>query len=109
LVAPDNGLEFHGGGTQITLQWEPAGSLAEDEWYAVSLRFMAGGVVQYSGNWTKEASWFVPQELYMKAGESERTFEWDVTVMKQTGTKPDGGREGVAVSATSEKRTFVWF
>jgi hypothetical protein len=109
LVAPDNGLEFRGGDTQITLRWEPTGLLAEDEWYAVSLRFMAGGIAQYSGTWTKETSWVVPNELYMKAGESERTFEWDVTVMKQTGTKPDGGREGVVVSATSEKHTFVWY
>jgi RNA polymerase subunit RPABC4/transcription elongation factor Spt4 len=108
-LSPDNGLEFRGGGTQITLRWEPAGSLAEDEWYALSLRFMAGGIVQYSGTWTKETSWMVPKELYMKAGESERVFEWDVTVMKQTGTKSDGGREGVAVSAPSETRAFFWY
>jgi hypothetical protein len=109
LLSPDNGLEFRGGGAQITLQWEPGGSLAEDEWYAVSLRFEAGGIEQYSGTWTKEASWVVPEELYMKAGESERAFEWDVTVMKQTGTKTDGGREGVAVSISSETWGFFWY
>jgi hypothetical protein len=109
LLSPDDGLEIRGGGTQITLQWAPAGTLAEDEWYALSLRFLANGVTQYSGTWTKEASWVVPQELYTKAGESERAFEWDVTVMKQTGTKPEGGREGVAISAPSEKRDFFWY
>jgi hypothetical protein len=30
-------------------------------------------------------------------------------VMKQTGTKPDGGRDGVAVSSSSETRTFFWY
>lgn len=109
LISPDNGLEIYGGGTQITLRWESAGVLAEDEWYAVSLRFLASGVTQYSGTWTKETSWIVPRELYTKAGESERVFEWDVTVMKQTGTKSDGGREGKAVSASSETRGFFWY
>jgi hypothetical protein len=109
LVSPDNGSEIRGGDTQITLRWESGGSLAEDEWYAVSLRFRASGTVQYSGTWTKETSWLVPRELYMKAGESERVFEWDVTVMKQTGTKADGGREGVALSAPSETRAFFWY
>ena len=109
LLSPGNGLEFRGGGAQITLRWEPAGALAEDEWYALSLRFRASGIVQYSGTWTKETSWVVPQELHMKAGESERAFEWDVTVMKQTGTKADGGRDGAAVSASSETRGFFWY
>lgn len=110
LLSPENGLEFRGGGgAQITLQWAPAGTLAEDEWYALSLRFQANGVTQYSGTWTKETSWIVPQELYTKAGESERLFEWDVIVMKQTGTKPEGGREGEAISARSETRDFFWY
>jgi hypothetical protein len=109
LLSPDNGLEIRGGGTQIMLRWEPAGSLAEDEWYALSLRFQASGITQYSGTWTKETSWIVPKELYTKAGESERVFHWDVTVMKETGTKPEGGREGVTVSAPSETRSFFWY
>jgi hypothetical protein len=109
LASPEDGLGIRGGGAQIMLRWEPAGSLGDDEWYAVSLRFTAGGVVQYSGTWTKETSWVVPKELYMKAGQSERAFQWDVTVMKQTGTKADGGREGVAVSAPSETRAFFWY
>lgn len=109
LVYPGDGLEIRGGGTQIVLQWEAAGTLAEDEWYALSVRFLAGGVMQYSGTWTKETSWFVPPDLYTRAGQSERVFNWEVTVMKQTGTKPDGGREGVALSAPSETRTFSWY
>jgi hypothetical protein len=109
LVSPEDGVEIRGGGAQIILRWEQAGTLGEDEWYALSLRFMAGGIPQYGGTWTKETSWVVPKELYMKAGQSERAFEWDVTVMKQTGTKADGGREGVAVSAPSETRAFFWY
>ncbi len=109
LLSPDDGFEFRGGGAQIQLQWAPAGVLAEDEWYALSLRFKADGVTQYSGTWTKDSSWIVPRDLYTKAGQSERVFEWDVTVMKQTGTKPDGGRDGVAISAPGQTRDFFWY
>lgn len=109
LISPENGLEIRGGDAQIVLRWEPVGSLAEDEWYALSLRFRADGVVQYSGTWTKETSWIVPANLYTRAGQTERVFEWDVMVMKETGTRPDGGREGVALSAPSETRTFAWY
>lgn len=102
-------MEFHGQGSRIELSWESAGGLADDEWYGLSLRFLAGGIMQYSGTWTKEMSWVVPSELYAKAGQSKRAFQWDVTVMKQTGTKPTGGREGVPLAPASETRTFFWY
>ena len=109
LLLPEDQAEFYGSGSQIKLSWEPVGVLAEDEWYALSVRFQAGGTVQYSGTWTKETSWVVPSDVYNRAGQSERAFQWDVTVMKQTGTKPDGGRQGVPLGPTSETRTFFWY
>ena len=102
-------MEFHGGGSQIVLSWEAVGTLAEDEWYGLSLRFLAGGVLQYSGTWTKETSWIVPPDLYRRAGQVERAFQWDVTIMRETGAKPEGGRDGVPVAPTSETRTFYWY
>jgi len=109
LVWPDNGVEIGGSDAHITLRWQSAGALAEDEWYALSLRFSAGGITHYSGTWTKETSWVVPTELFTKAGQAERIFKWDVTVMRQTSTKADGGREGVTISPTSETRAFFWY
>jgi len=41
LVWPDNGVEIGGSDAHITLRWQSAGALAEDEWYALSLRFSA--------------------------------------------------------------------
>ncbi|MGC8786864.1 MAG: zinc ribbon domain-containing protein [Anaerolineae bacterium] len=109
LIGPENQAEFHGGDAQIQLTWTPVGALAEDQWYALSLRFTADGIVHYSGTWTKETNWLVPRELYTKAGQSERAFQWDVTVMRQTGIKADGGLEGVALSPPSETRIFFWY
>ncbi len=108
LIEPVDGREFGGPDSQIWLSWEPVGALAEDEWYAVSLRYYAGGALQYSGTWTKEVRWRVPRELYQKPDPLRPEFEWDVRVMRQTGTKPDGGREGVPRSQTSEVRRFTW-
>jgi len=109
LLGPGNESEFHGRDSRIELAWQAAGLLAEDEWYALSLRFLAGGVVQYSGTWTKETSWIVPLELYNRAGQVEREFQWDVTVVKETGTTPDGSRDGDPQSATSETRVYSWY
>ena len=109
LLGPDNQEEFRGGGSRIKLSWEPVGVLAENDWYALSVRSLADGVVQYNGTWTKDTFWVLPDALYTKAGQRERAFQWDVTVMRQTGNKPDGGRTGVELSATSESRTFFWY
>jgi hypothetical protein len=108
LLGPPDQAGFYGRSTQIVLSWATAGALEEDEWYGVSLRFWAAGAQQYSGTWTKETSWPVPSALYNQAGHDERAFVWDVTVMRQTGTGPQGGREGVAIGPVSETRTFYW-
>jgi hypothetical protein len=75
----------------------------------VSITFAAAGTVQYDGNWTKDSSWVLPPGLYARAGQNERGFSWQVTVMKQTSTRADGGREGVAVSPASLRRSFFWY
>lgn len=108
LIGPADGQEFAGPDSQIWLSWEPMGVLAEDEWYAVSLRYYASNVIHYAGTWTKETRWLVPRELYQKPDPAHPSYEWDVTLMRQTGTKPDGGREGVALSQPSEVRKFTW-
>jgi RNA polymerase subunit RPABC4/transcription elongation factor Spt4 len=109
LLWPEDQVEFRGRSSRIELSWESAGVLADDEWYGLSVRFLAGGMMQYSGTWTKETSWVVPAALHTKAGQIERAFQWDVTIMKQTGIKPDGGRDGVPLAPTSETHTFFWY
>ena len=108
LSGPDDGSHFQGRKTEIILSWEGIGSLGEDEWYGVSLRFWAEDRVNYSGAWVKELQWRVPKELHHSPDPERPEFQWDVTVMRQTGTKPDGGRDGVSVSPVSETRVFYW-
>jgi len=108
LTGPDDGQEFTGPDTKVWLSWETKEALAEDEWYAVSLRYYANQTTRYSGTWTKDTRWLVPRELYQKPDPAHPDYEWDVVVMQQTGTKPDGGREGVVRSQSSETRRFSW-
>ena len=108
LSGPDDGSRFQGRNTEIILSWEAVGSLGEDEWYDVSLRHWAEERMHYSGAWVKELQWQVPKELHRSPDPGQPGFQWDVAVMRQTGTKPDGGRDGVPMSPTSETRVFYW-
>ena len=108
LLAPPHQAEVSGPEAPLNLSWQPVGTLAEDEWYGVSLRYWADERTQYTGAWVKETTWRVPQDLFRKPDPARPAFEWDVRVMKKTGTRPDGGSEGVPLSPPGETRTFIW-
>jgi len=36
-------------------------------------------------------------------------FRWDVTVVRHTGTRPDGKPDGIAISPMSATRSFFWY
>lgn len=108
LLGPAEGEQFGGSESQIWLSWQAAGELAADAWYSVSLRYVANGATQYHGTWQKETRWRVPAELHQKSDPAQPDYLWDVTIMRQTGARPDGGRQGVPISETSETRRFIW-
>lgn len=108
LLGPASGAEFGGADASVVLSWEPVGELAEDEWYSVNLRYQANNQTNYDGTWTKETSWRLPSHLFRKPDPATSGFEWDVRVMQRTGSRPDGGNQGVPVSAPGEVRTFQW-
>jgi len=107
LLGPEDGTVFVGEAEKIVLRWEPVGVLAEDEWYAVSLRYLQGGQLQYSGHHVKESEWQLPAEFFFaKADPPERAYQWDVTVIRvESGPK---GETGTDISPRSEARTFYW-
>jgi hypothetical protein len=107
LLMPENGKVFVGENEKIVLQWESVGVLAEDEWYAVSLRYLEGGQLQYSGHQVNKNEWELPAEFFFaKADPPERAYQWDVTVIRvESGPKGDIGSE---ISPRSEPWTFYW-
>jgi RNA polymerase subunit RPABC4/transcription elongation factor Spt4 len=107
LLGPQDGTVFVGEAEEIVLRWGSVGVLAEDEWYAVSLRYLQGGQLQYSGHQVKENEWQLPAEFFFaKADPPERAYQWDVTLIRvESGPK---GEIYTDISPRSESRTFHW-
>jgi hypothetical protein len=107
LLGPKDGTIFIGEAEKIVLRWEPVGMLAEDEWYSVSVRYLQGGQLRYSGHRVKENKWQLPAEFFFaKADPPERAYQWDVTVIRvESGPKGDIGTD---ISPKSESLTFYW-
>jgi LysM repeat protein len=108
LLAPADGQVFRGMDAVIVLNWASVGILAEDEWYVLRLRYEAEGVDQPPNVWTKTTSWRVPAGLSPPSDAEARLVRWDVTVMCQTHTAPDGTPAGVDISLVSDTRGFYW-
>lgn len=125
LLDPAEGETFRGEEADIVLNWASVGILAEDEWYILRLRLMSEPVYQHPSVWTKVTSWRVPASLYpsallrtdpsttLRTGPSveaeSHLFRWDVTVVRHTGTRPDGQPDGIAISPMSAIRSFFWY
>jgi tetratricopeptide (TPR) repeat protein len=109
LIGPENGHEFfEGDAARIILQWEPVGSLAENEWYQVVLRFFKLGEIQYGGTRLKESEWQVPAYFHGHADLPERAYYWDVTVVQVDKDSSDGTETCIGQSPSSETWTFYW-
>jgi LysM repeat protein len=133
LLDPAEGEVFRGKEADIVLNWASVGILAEDEWYILRLRLMTEPVYQHPSVWTKVTSWRVPASLHplalpfdpstglrtssaqdklrtsLSAEAESHLFRWDVTVVRHTGTRPDGKPEGIAISPMSATRSFFWY
>jgi len=117
LLDPAEGEIFRGEEAGIVLNWASVGILAEDEWYILRLRLMAEPIYQHPSVWTKTTSWRVPASLHPSAllktdlsvGAESYLFRWDVTVVRHTGTRPDGKPDGIAISPMSVTRSFFWY
>jgi LysM repeat protein len=94
-------------GEPIVLQWTSAGILAEDEWYALSLRYLGrreDGQPSEIVVYTRITSWRVPQGWAPAPQSLERRFEWMVQVVRRT----DLAVSPVPLSLASDVRRFRW-
>jgi LysM repeat protein len=91
----------------VVLQWASSGILAEDEWYAISLRYLgqrAGGQPSEIVVYTRITSWRVPEQWAPDPQASERRFEWRVQVVRRS----ELGESPAPLSVPSELRKFRW-
>lgn len=121
LLGPPDGKKFGGElgtglnltsepGVPVLLNWMSEGLLSEDEWYMVSVRYVAGaGTGQQVTELTKATSYLVPLEMRPPRDALSHLFQWDVGVVGKTGTFPDGTPRMEPISPRSETRTFYWY
>ncbi|MBC8447522.1 MAG: tetratricopeptide repeat protein [Chloroflexi bacterium] len=106
LRAPPDGSGLSGRETQVVLRWDSVGPLAEDEYYVVVIFFLHGRETWRDEHWVKETLLLAPD--YLPGVATGDDYQWNVTVMRQTGRRADGTPEGTAVSPTSATRRFTW-
>ncbi len=101
LLEPENNGKI--GGSLAYLKWEPVGTLAEDEWYAVRLIYLQQGQPVYQGDDIKETTWRVPERFYYQADGPALLYRWYVYVERKN---PDGTT--TQLSPNSEEFVFRW-
>lgn len=108
IISPDDNVQFDPD-HPIVLSWEPAGELAEDEWYAVRMNWLQNGERAFGGTNTKDTSWTIPaNQYYGKADQGTgRVYEWNVSIERVT-VNESGDKIGVPISEPSESRIFFW-
>jgi RNA polymerase subunit RPABC4/transcription elongation factor Spt4 len=108
LLSPADRSQFTGSTDEmIDLVWKPVGQLADNEFYALRLRWKEGGKTAYGGTNIRESEWRVPTSMYGKADLPDRAYEWEVTVYRRV-TGADGKTTEIPISPVSKTWVFYW-
>lgn len=107
LLSPIEGQIFEGNEEPILLQWASVGILHENESYMVRLVQMEGSMPPQTF-YTRATGWHIPVKWFPEPGDSHRTFQWQVRVVRVTGTYADGSSIYADAGASSVTRSFQW-
>jgi outer membrane protein assembly factor BamD (BamD/ComL family) len=107
LIAPEDDAHFAGQFSEVILEWEPAGELAADEYYDLTIMHLFADEPQYTGSTrTRETRMQINPGIGVGEAGGDR-FYWWVTVRKDnTAPWPDG--LDLPLSLRSDAGTFVW-
>ena len=107
LLSPLNNQAFEGNEEPILLQWASVGILRQNEYYLVRVEQVSGGVPPKVYT-TRATGLRIPVELFPKADDTRRTFQWLVRVVRETGTHADGSPIYSDAGLASPLRLFGW-
>jgi capsular polysaccharide biosynthesis protein len=94
---------------EIVLAWQPAGTLAADAYYAITVSYSHLGETWFDDvPWTRNTSWTLTEHAYLQDLSDNGQYRWSVQVVRQTGTDANGKPTGVPLSAQSEVRLLTW-
>jgi hypothetical protein len=107
LISPELGARFAGSEAKVVLSWKPVRELAPDEYYRVHIDFNyveLNTLVNYT---TRETQFTIPVSLFQRPNCA--VFNWQITLMRQTGTDADGQPTGTPLSYNSLYWYVQWF
>ena len=107
LIEPHDDAFFAGRLTNVILEWEPVGKLANDEYYDLTIQYIFGNDFVYWGTATTETHVQIPPDIGVGRAGGDR-FRWYVTVRKANTAAFSENNIDLPVSLQSEIRTFVW-
>jgi LysM repeat protein len=99
LLSPPDGQVVTG--STLLLNWTSTGLLADDEFYVVQL-FWPNSVTQE--HWTQASAWRISKEQRPAKG----LVTWNVAIMRQTGTTPQGTPSGIYLALPGPPHVFEW-
>jgi serine/threonine protein kinase len=107
LIGPEDDAFFAGVLTNVFLEWESVGELAQDEYYDLTIQYIFGNEFAYWGTATTETRLQIPPDIGVGRAGGDR-FRWYVTVRKANTAALSNNNIDLPVSLQSKIRTFVW-
>ncbi len=96
LISPTLGARFLGIAQPIVLTWQPVKELARDEYYEVLVQYDYDEATNGVKFTTRQTQITLPETLYRTPNCG--VFNWQVTLMRQTGVDEAGQPVGVSIS-----------
>jgi LysM repeat protein len=108
LLLPADGAAFMMISETITLQWASAGTLRQNEAFAVTIEDVTDGEGRKQIEYVTDTKLIVPSSL-KPAENKPHVFRWWVLPVRQVSTTKDGEPVWDSAGAISEKRVFTWW
>ncbi len=107
LLLPADGTVYSNANETITLQWASAGTLRENEAYAVTVEDVTSGGTAKVTEYVTDTKLIVPATL-RPTDNTNHIFRWYVVVVRQTGTTSDGQAIYQTNGQVSQSNVFGW-
>lgn len=107
LLRPPDGAPFTQVDGVITLQWASAGTLRENEAYAVTVEDLTQGEGRREVGYVTDTKYIVPAN-FLPNDSTPHVIRWWVVSVRQIGTDNDGNPIWEPAGAVSAYRVFTW-
>ena len=107
LLLPADGATFMSLEDVVTLQWASAGTLRENEAYAVMVEDITEGQGRKMVDYVNDSKYLVP-DTFRSNDSAPHVLRWWVQTVRQVGTDDEGNAIWESAGAASAPRAFIW-